>query len=55
MTATECKLDFKITTDTLYLTLTGELWVVYCEDLGENWLRYDGTTLYIKWNHQEKQ
>ena len=24
----------------------GELWGVYCEDLGENWLPYDGTALY---------
>ena len=24
----------------------GELWGVYCEDLGENWPRYNGTALY---------
>ena len=35
---TECKSDFVITTDTPYLTLTGELWGLYYEDLGENWL-----------------
>ena len=29
-----------------YLALTGELWDVFCEDLGENWLRYNGTALY---------
>ena len=23
-----------------------ELWSVYCEEVGENWLRYNGTTLY---------
>ena len=29
-----------------YLTLTGKLWGVYCEEFGENWLRYNGTALY---------
>ena len=29
-----------------YLTLTGELWGVFCEDLVENWPRYNGTALY---------
>ena len=24
-----------------------KLWGVYCEDLGENWPRYNGTALYI--------
>ena len=28
------------------LTLTSELWGVYCEDFGENWPRYIGTALY---------
>ena len=28
-------------------SLTGELWGVCCEDFGENWLRYNGTALYI--------
>ena len=32
----ELKLDFELTTDIPYLTLTGELWGVYCEDFGEN-------------------
>ena len=36
------------TKDTPYLALTGKLWGVFCEDLGENWLRYDSTALYIK-------
>ena len=27
--------------------ITGELCGVYCEDLGENWPRYNGTALYI--------
>ena len=42
MTAAEHITDFKLTTDTPYLALTG----VYCEDLGEN--LYKGTTLYLK-------
>ena len=33
MTAVERKSEFKLTTDP-YLALTGELWCVYCEDLG---------------------
>ena len=36
MTEAEYKPDFKITTDTTYLSLMGELWSVYCEDLGED-------------------
>ena len=31
MTATECKSEFELTTDTPYLTLTGQLWGVYVE------------------------
>ena len=31
----------------LYLTLTGKLWGVCCEDLGENWPHYNGTALYL--------
>ena len=27
----------------------GELWDVYCEDLGENWPRYNCTSLYSGW------
>ena len=42
----ESESDIRITTDTPYLALTGELWGVYCEDFGENWPRYNGTTLY---------
>ena len=34
------------TKDTPYLALTDELWGVFSEDLGENWQRYNGTTLY---------
>ena len=47
----ECELDFRIRTDTPYLALTGELWSVYCEDLGENWPRYNGTALYFLSNN----
>ena len=51
MTGAELKADFKLTKDIPYRALTGELWGVYCEDLGENWPRYNGTTLYcgISW------
>ena len=47
MTAVEQKSDTELTRDTPYLALTGELWGVYCEDLGENWPRYNGTALYM--------
>ena len=43
----ESESDIRITTDTPYLALTGELWGVYCEDFGHNWTRYDGTALYV--------
>ena len=46
MTAAKHKSEFKLTTDTPYLTLRGELRDVYCEDLGENWLHYNGTALF---------
>ena len=36
MTATERKSDFKLTTGTPYLALTGELWGVYYEKFEEN-------------------
>ena len=42
----EIESAFRITTGTPYLTLTGELWGVYCEDFGENRPRYNGTALY---------
>ena len=32
----ESKSDISFTTDTPYLTLSGKLWSVYCDDLGEN-------------------
>ena len=46
MTATERVSDFNLTTDTPHLALMGELWGVYCEDLGENWPRYNDSALY---------
>ena len=45
-TATDRKSGFKLTTDTPYLGLTGEIWDVQCENFEENWLRYYGTTLW---------
>ena len=41
------KSDFRITTDSPYFALLGELWGVCCEDLKENWLCYIGIMLYI--------
>ena len=52
MAAAEHESDLKNTTDTPYLTLTGQLWGVCYEDIGENWLLYNGTALYfsiVKW------
>ena len=46
ITVAESESDFRIITDTPQLALTGELWGIYCEDLGENWPRYNGTALY---------
>ena len=47
MTEAEYKSKFGPTKYTTYLTLTGELWGVFCENFGENWLRYNGTALYL--------
>ena len=44
----ESESDIRITTDTPYRALTEELWGVYCEELEENWPRYNGTALYSK-------
>ena len=38
--------EFEPTNFIPYLTLTGELWDVFSENLGENWLRYNGTQVY---------
>ena len=40
-TLVEIESDFGITTDIPYLTLTGELWGVYCDDFDDNWLHYN--------------
>ena len=45
MTATECKSNFKHTTETPYLALMGKLLGVYSKNFEENWQRYNGTTL----------
>ena len=37
-----------------YLALTGELWGVYCDDLGKNWPRYNGTALYVPMSHNKR-
>ena len=47
MTVAEHKSDFKLTTDTPYFTLAGELWGIYCDNLGENWPRYNGIILNV--------
>ena len=39
------KSEVRLTTDNPYLTLTGELWDVYCENIGEDWLRYNSSLL----------
>ena len=46
MTAVEHKSDFDLTKNTPYLTLMDEVWDICCEDLGENWSRYNGIALY---------
>ena len=39
----ESESDIRITT----VTREGDIWGVYCEDLGENLPHYNGTALYI--------
>ena len=53
MIVAKLKSGFKLTTDTPYLALTGEIWYVYCGDLGENWPHYNGTALYM-YHHLKK-
>ena len=45
MTMAERKSNIRLTKDTPYLALMGKLWGVFCEDLGENWRCYNGTTV----------
>ena len=47
MTEAKYKTEVIFTKDTPYITLVGELWGVFCEDLGENWLRFNRTALYL--------
>ena len=61
ITVAESESSIRTTTDIPYLALMGELLDVYCEDFGENWLRYNGTTLYYvnsvhlnSWSGQNK-
>ena len=49
MTTVEHKWDFKLTKDTPYLTFMGNLWGVCCDDFGEDWSLYNGTTLYFEY------
>ena len=42
MTGAEDRPDF-----VSYVTLTGELSGVFCNDFGENWPRYKNTTMYF--------
>ena len=43
MTMAERKSNIRLTKDTPYLALTGELWGVFWEDFEENWPRYNST------------
>ena len=45
-TGAEYQSDAGSTKDTPYLALTGELWGVFCENLWENWSRYNDTAPY---------
>ena len=45
-TKAEYQSDVGSTKHIPYLGLMGKLWGVFCEYLRENWLRYNGTTLY---------
>ena len=47
ITVAESESDIRVTTDTSYRALTGELWGVYWEEFGENRPRYNGTALYL--------
>ena len=49
----ESESDLRITTDTPYLPLTGELWDVYWTKFRENWPRYNGPALYLNENSFE--
>ena len=42
----ESESEYRIRIEIPYLALTGEVWGVYYEDLGENGPSYNGTALY---------
>ena len=46
ITAAKHHSDFELTKDTPYLALRGEIWGICCEHYADNWLRYNGITLY---------
>ena len=50
VTEAKYKSEFEPTKYVTYLTLTGELWDVFCENFGENWLHYN-STIPEKTNH----
>ena len=45
MRMAECKSNIRLTKDTPYHNLMGELWGVFGEDFRENWPFYNGTEL----------
>ena len=49
VTGPEYESEIESTKDTPYLTLTGELRYVFCENFGWNWPCYNSTTLYMAW------
>ena len=46
-TMTEHKSNIKLSKNTPYLAIMGELWGVFCEYFGVNWPQYSGTALCI--------
>ena len=47
ITVAESELELRITTNTAYIVIPGELWGVCYEEFGDNWPRCNGTTLYV--------
>ena len=47
MIVAESDSNIRITSDTSYLALTGELCGAYCEEFEENWPCYNGTAPYL--------
>ena len=46
MTMVEHKSNIRLTKDTPYLALKGELWDIFYENFGENLPCFNGTALY---------